>query len=246
MRTRFLGIGSQLFLACLLSTVALGQDQPGQGRGGFQPPDPAKVAEVNEKLLGILDEVLEPKGMDRLLGLYVQNRGAQGVLNDLVAKKINLSDDQKKSLSDELRKIAEAQGKKMQEALPENMRRGPGGGGEGGGRGGPGRGGPGGGPGGFFGGFGGFGGGFGGFMGQGAMALAGELRMEEVRKEIGLSDEGYEAIREAQRELFAGFGGGRGPGGSRGGPGRRGSRRLPSRCGGRAPGPLRGRPGRSV
>lgn len=73
--------------------------------------------------------------------------------------------------------------------------------GRGGGRGGPGGGGPGG---------GGFGGGFGRGMGagpSGAAALIGLLRMEEVRKEVNVSDEAYEAIQKAQQEMFAGMSG---------------------------------------
>ncbi len=257
MKARILGIGSQLLLAALLSTVAAGQEQaqPGQGRGGFNftPPDPAKVAEANEKLMGILDEVLEPKGMDRLLGLYVQDRGAQGVLNDLVAKKINITDDQKKSLTDELQKVAEAQSKKMRELFPQFGGGGGGPGGRGPGGGGPGAGGPGGGGGpggpGGRGGFGGFGGGFGGGpMGRSqgaALDLAGVLRMEEVRKEIGLGEEGYNAIREVQRELFAGMFGGRGPGGGGQGGGGQGDagRRPGGGRGGDQPGGERPRGG---
>lgn len=76
----------------------------------------------------------------------------------------------------------------------------------GGGRGGPG-------------GRGGFGGGFGG--GGGA---AGLLFMEEVRKEVGVTDEQNEKIRKAMEEI----GGGRGPGGPGGfgGPGGRGGADL--------------------
>ncbi len=68
-----------------------------------------------------------------------------------------------------------------------------------------GRGGGGGGPGG-----GGFGGGFGGrgMMGAGgAMQLLGLLGMEEVRKEVNVSSEVYEAIQTKQREAMAGMAG---------------------------------------
>ena len=68
-----------------------------------------------------------------------------------------------------------------------------------------GRGGGGGGPGG-----GGFGGGFGGrgMMGAGgAMELLGLLGMEEVRKEVNVSSEVYEAIQTKQREAMAGMAG---------------------------------------
>jgi len=72
-----------------------------------------------------------------------------------------------------------------------------------GGRGGRGAGGPGGpgGPGGF-----GRGGMMGGMMGGGAMQLLGLLRMEEVRKEVNLPNEAYEAIQKSQQEAFAGMG----------------------------------------
>ncbi len=66
-----------------------------------------------------------------------------------------------------------------------------GGGGGGGGPGGPG----------------GFGGGMGRMgMGGGAMQLLGLLRMEEVRKEVKVSDEAYEAVQKAQRDAFANMG----------------------------------------
>ncbi len=45
-------------------------------------------------------------------------------------------------------------------------------------------------------------------MGQGgATALIGLLRMEEVRKEVNVSDEAYEAVQKAQQEMFAGMSG---------------------------------------
>ncbi len=72
----------------------------------------------------------------------------------------------------------------------------------------PGRGGAGGGPGGGGpGGFGGRGGMMGGGMGGGgAMQLLGLLRMEEVRKEVNVAPDAYEAIQKAQRDAFAGMG----------------------------------------
>jgi len=71
----------------------------------------------------------------------------------------------------------------------------------------PGRGGAGGGPGGQ-GGFGGRGGMMGGMgaMGGGAMALLGLLRMEEVRKEVNVSADAYDAIQKAQRDAFSNMG----------------------------------------
>lgn len=75
----------------------------------------------------------------------------------------------------------------------------PGRGQRGGGGGGPGGGGPGGG--------GGFGRGMmGGMGGGGAMQLLGLLRMEEVRKEVNVSADAYEAVQKAQQEAFAGMG----------------------------------------
>ncbi len=56
---------------------------------------------------------------------------------------------------------------------------------------------------------GGFGGGMGrgmGMGGGGAMQLLGLLRMEEVRKEVKVSDEAYEAVQKAQRDAFANMG----------------------------------------
>jgi hypothetical protein len=69
-------------------------------------------------------------------------------------------------------------------------------------RGGRGQGGPGGAGGGPGGGFGGFGRGMG-TMGGGATALLGLLRMEEVRKEVNVSNETYEAVQKTQRESMA-------------------------------------------
>ena len=70
-----------------------------------------------------------------------------------------------------------------------------------GGRGGPGGGGPGGAPGGGFG-----RGMMGGMGGGGAMQLLGLLRMEEVRKEVNVSADAYEAVQKAQQEAFSGMG----------------------------------------
>lgn len=57
-----------------------------------------RAKEQNEKAQALLDEVLTPDGMNRLLGLYAQLNNYRSVSNELVAKKINLSEDSKKKI----------------------------------------------------------------------------------------------------------------------------------------------------
>jgi hypothetical protein len=91
-----------------------GQGGPGQGGpGGFdREAMQRRTQEMNEKAEEILDEVLEPKGYDRLLGLYAQLNNYSAVTNEVIAKKISLSDDSKK-------KIEEAQAKMREEMMAQ-------------------------------------------------------------------------------------------------------------------------------
>ncbi|MGN6136497.1 MAG: hypothetical protein ACTHOU_18595, partial [Aureliella sp.] len=67
----------------------------------------AKMKEANDKAQALLDEVLPPEGLDRLIGLYVQLRGDASVTGELPAKKLGLSDADKKKIDDAAQKARE-------------------------------------------------------------------------------------------------------------------------------------------
>ena len=64
-----------------------------------------RMKESNEKAQALLDEVLPPEGLDRLIGLYVQLRGDSSVTGELPAKKVGLSEDDKKKIDEAVQKI---------------------------------------------------------------------------------------------------------------------------------------------
>ncbi len=72
-----------------------------------------KMAEMQTKFEGKLEEVLDPKQMDRLLGLYVQRDEIRTLSNAMVAAKLKISDEQKA----ELAKIEKANGEAMMSAM---------------------------------------------------------------------------------------------------------------------------------
>ncbi|MFO1062591.1 MAG: hypothetical protein U0892_01785 [Pirellulales bacterium] len=80
-----------------------------------------RAKEQNEKAQALLDEVLTPDGMNRLLGLFAQLNNYRSVSNELVAKKINLSEDSKKKI--------EAAQTKLREEMMAQFQGGRGGGG---------------------------------------------------------------------------------------------------------------------
>lgn len=65
----------------------------------------ARMKASNEKAQALLDEVLPPEGLDRLIGLHVQLRGDAAVVGELPAKKLGLSDEDKKKIEDAVAKV---------------------------------------------------------------------------------------------------------------------------------------------
>ena len=86
-----------------------------------------KMAEMQTKFEGKLEEVLDPKQMDRLLGLFVQRDEIRTLSNAMVAAKLKITDEQKA----ELAKIEKANGEAMMSAM-SGFAGGGGGGGAGG------------------------------------------------------------------------------------------------------------------
>ena len=72
-----------------------------------------KMAEMQTKFEGKLEEVLDPKQMDRLLGLFVQRDEIRTLSNAMVAAKLKITDEQKA----ELAKIEKANGEAMMSAM---------------------------------------------------------------------------------------------------------------------------------
>lgn len=81
-------------------------------RGGVEGRaalDVTKVNELNSQLQTVLDEVLDPKGTERLIGLYVQSLGLASAANELVAKRADISNEQIASIKESLQKSREEQ-----------------------------------------------------------------------------------------------------------------------------------------
>jgi len=72
-----------------------------------------KMADIQTKFEGKLEEVLDPKQMDRLLGLFVQRDEIRTLSNAMVAAKLKITDEQKA----ELAKIEKAAGEAMMSAF---------------------------------------------------------------------------------------------------------------------------------
>lgn len=73
---------------------SFGRDVPDADRDKMR----AEMVKRNEKSQAILDEVLPPEGLDRLLGLYVQWRGDTAAAGELVSKKLGLTDADKEKI----------------------------------------------------------------------------------------------------------------------------------------------------
>lgn len=92
---------------------------PGGGRGGDQSDEDREKARAEreqrakdaaKKAQEVLDEVLPPEGMDRLIGLYIQLRGNTAITGELPSKKLGLSEA-------DVKKIDEVVGKARMEAF---------------------------------------------------------------------------------------------------------------------------------
>jgi hypothetical protein len=89
-----------------------------QGGGGGQPPNPQeiqammeKVQKANEENEAKVEEILDPKQVDRLVGLLIQRSNLQSLNTKLVATRLGISEDQKTKMAD----INKANGEKMRE-----------------------------------------------------------------------------------------------------------------------------------
>lgn len=83
------------------------QDMTDEERQKMRDEFTKRQKENDEKVQGVLDEVLTPDGYARLLGLYAQLNNWQAVQNELIAKKISLSDDSKKKIEAAQTKLGE-------------------------------------------------------------------------------------------------------------------------------------------
>ena len=90
----------------------------GGGGGGGQPPNPqdiqammAKVQKANEENEAKVEEILDPKQFDRLVGLYIQSANLQSLNTKLVATRLGITEEQKTKMAE----IAKANGEKMRE-----------------------------------------------------------------------------------------------------------------------------------
>jgi len=92
-----------------------GGGQPGGGPGGFNPQDmqammekAQKAAEENEAKV---EEILDPKQLDRLVGLMIQRSNVQAVKSKLVATRLGITEEQKTKMAE----IDKANSEKMRE-----------------------------------------------------------------------------------------------------------------------------------
>ena len=90
----------------------------GGGGGGGQPPNPqdiqammAKVQKANEENEAKVEEILDPKQFDRLVGLYIQRANLQSLNTKLVATRLGITEEQKTKVAE----INKANGEKMRE-----------------------------------------------------------------------------------------------------------------------------------
>jgi hypothetical protein len=89
-----------------------------QGGGGGQPPNAQdrqammeKMQKANEENEAKVEEILDPKQFDRLVGLFIQASNLQSLNSKLVATRLGITEDQKTKMAE----IAKANGEKMRE-----------------------------------------------------------------------------------------------------------------------------------
>jgi hypothetical protein len=86
--------------------------------GGGQPPNAQdrqammeKMQKANEENEAKVEEILDPKQFDRLVGLFIQASNLQSLNSKLVATRLGITEDQKTKMAE----IAKANGEKMRE-----------------------------------------------------------------------------------------------------------------------------------
>ncbi len=75
------------------------------------------MKDMNVKAQEYLDELVDPAGMKRLMGLLLQQQGQSAATNELIAKEIGLKDPELKAVTDVVAKTREEGGTKMREAF---------------------------------------------------------------------------------------------------------------------------------
>jgi hypothetical protein len=73
------------------------------------------MKDLNVKAQEYLDELVDPAGMKRLMGLLIQQQGQSAATNDLIAKEIGLKDPELKAVTEVVAKMSEERGTKMRE-----------------------------------------------------------------------------------------------------------------------------------
>ena len=93
-----------------------------QGGGGGQPPNAQdrqammeKMRKANEEHEAKVEEILDPKQFDRLVGLYIQRANLQSLNTKLVATRLGITEEQKTKVAE----IKKANGEKMREKMRE-------------------------------------------------------------------------------------------------------------------------------
>ncbi len=81
------------------------------GGGGGGRPDPEDIADMEKEAMAILDE----KQNDRLTGIFAQVSGAAALSDAVIAKKLGLTDDDKKKIADAIEESQSSMREKMQE-----------------------------------------------------------------------------------------------------------------------------------
>ena len=83
--------------------------------GAFNPQDMQammeKMQKITEENEAKVEEILDPKQVDRLVGLVIQRSNVQAVKSKLVASRLGITDDQKAKMAE----IEKANGEKMRE-----------------------------------------------------------------------------------------------------------------------------------
>ena len=90
-----------------------------EAMGGFRDASEEErtklMKDMNVKAQEYLDELVDPAGMKRLMGLLLQQQGQSAATNDLIAKEIGLKDPELKAVTEALAKVREENGAKMRE-----------------------------------------------------------------------------------------------------------------------------------
>jgi glutamate synthase domain-containing protein 1 len=92
-----------------------GQNAGGGQPGGFNPQDMQAIMEKMQKAAeeneAKVEEILDPKQLDRLVGLMIQRGNLQSLSSKLVATRLGITDDQKAKMAE----VNKANGEKMRE-----------------------------------------------------------------------------------------------------------------------------------